>query len=401
MNWRFWLLVGPLVLTVGLLAAQGPAQAGHKSKVMICHVSGGGGDDDDDDDDDNVRRGQVRLISVRASAVARHLRHGDFLPLAFFSDNDGDGFGDGETSVTACAAPSGFVDNSDDNCPVTFNDEQFDSDRDGKGNACDVMVTGASLRPQPTLKHTATTAQAVAEQLVAVIENNSDLPQPWQIKVLTGPSPIVGAAPLPAGSLLLKEDSGVLEPGESVEIVATLSPDGLDAGNYYSAFSLSVDGDNPFLELVWRIIDRLFPTPDCLYKVDLETITVTEGEGPFSLDETLELIVEAGANGDWVTWSGDVNKKKRVDVPITTVLVPASTTRSVRVEAVVTEEDKGLFGGLLASDVGQDQNFLGLTCSANGVGQFDSTVLNVELRDTNTRRKDGEVDLDISATPLP
>ena len=56
--------------------------------------------------------------------------------LSFFADTDGDGYGDPATRLRDTTAPAGYVPDSTDNCPTTYNPSQTDSDRDGTGDAC-------------------------------------------------------------------------------------------------------------------------------------------------------------------------------------------------------------------------------------------------------------------------
>ncbi len=55
----------------------------------------------------------------------------------YYADQDGDGFGDPNTTTQACIAPDGFVSDSTDLCPNAFSAEQLDTDGDGIGDACD------------------------------------------------------------------------------------------------------------------------------------------------------------------------------------------------------------------------------------------------------------------------
>lgn len=71
----------------------------HPGIVKICHVT---------------RQGEVTPIGIPERAVQRHMSHGDFRPIEFFADRDGDGLGDPSHSEKRCKAPRGFVENADD-----------------------------------------------------------------------------------------------------------------------------------------------------------------------------------------------------------------------------------------------------------------------------------------------
>ncbi|MEL7159854.1 MAG: PKD domain-containing protein, partial [Bacteroidota bacterium] len=62
--------------------------------------------------------------------------------FVFYADADADGFGDPNDSIMECAAPMGYVTNSSDNCPHTYNPDQVDLDQDGIGDACDTDAPG-------------------------------------------------------------------------------------------------------------------------------------------------------------------------------------------------------------------------------------------------------------------
>ena len=61
--------------------------------------------------------------------------------LAYFTDTDGDGYGDPTVRLHDTIAPAGYVIDSTDNCPLTYNPSQTDSDRDGEGDACGDTAT--------------------------------------------------------------------------------------------------------------------------------------------------------------------------------------------------------------------------------------------------------------------
>ncbi len=108
-------------------------------RVDICHVTGSG---------------SIKAKRVSPNAVPAHLNHGDFLPLAFYADADGDGFGDAASSVEACEAPAGFVgDDTDcDDGDAAVNPGAEEIPGDGVDNDCnpdtpDVVVTCPCNQP--------------------------------------------------------------------------------------------------------------------------------------------------------------------------------------------------------------------------------------------------------------
>lgn len=57
----------------------------------------------------------VKQLDVGGKAVNAHLRHGDYVPVTLYADNDWDGFGDSANFIESCEIEiDGFVDNSDD-----------------------------------------------------------------------------------------------------------------------------------------------------------------------------------------------------------------------------------------------------------------------------------------------
>ncbi len=94
---RPWILVSAIALTLAVSAA--PAARAKQPKQDVCHL--------------DADSGTFFLLNVAAPAVPAHLGHGDYLPLTFYADGDGDGFGAGPASQ-GCTIPPGFVANDDD-----------------------------------------------------------------------------------------------------------------------------------------------------------------------------------------------------------------------------------------------------------------------------------------------
>jgi len=139
--------MGSLIIVLSPVFAI-PAWAGSQRQT-ICHVSKGAG---------------VGPLEVGDAAVRAHLGHGDYLPLSFYADADGDGFGDPDDVLLACAAPDGAVDNADDcdDQDASVSPEATDACGDGVDGDCsgdDALcfvetdgwrVTSGRVRPGPT-----------------------------------------------------------------------------------------------------------------------------------------------------------------------------------------------------------------------------------------------------------
>ena len=116
------LLQTPLYLSLLLTAS---ALAAPAAKVDLCHVPPG-------------NPANVQSLKVSQQAVSAHLAHGDYTPVTFFADADGDGFGDVALPIEACWQPA---DTSTDGSDCDDSDPEVNPDADevadGIDNDCD------------------------------------------------------------------------------------------------------------------------------------------------------------------------------------------------------------------------------------------------------------------------
>lgn len=97
---RRFIRIGPAcVLALALCVLAAPAAEAKQPKQDVCHL--------------DADSGTYFILNIAAPAVPAHLAHGDYLPLTFYQDSDGDGFGAGP-AFQGCAIPAGFADNDDD-----------------------------------------------------------------------------------------------------------------------------------------------------------------------------------------------------------------------------------------------------------------------------------------------
>jgi FG-GAP-like repeat/Putative metal-binding motif len=95
------------------------------SKVDVCHKG--------------------KMLNISGSALSAHFGHDDSLPLTWYLDTDGDGYGDPLAASTACAQPAGTVSNDEDCDPddaavnpgATEVCNGFDDDCDGSSDGPD------------------------------------------------------------------------------------------------------------------------------------------------------------------------------------------------------------------------------------------------------------------------
>ena len=93
-------------------------------KVDVCHPAG--------------KSGNVLTLNINANALQAHLNHGDWLPMTWFADADGDGFGDANAPVTGCVQPEGTVEDDEDcnDADATVNPDAEEICGDGIDNDC-------------------------------------------------------------------------------------------------------------------------------------------------------------------------------------------------------------------------------------------------------------------------
>ncbi len=141
------------VLAGGTLLAS-PALAG--SKVDVCHPAG--------------KSGNILSLNVSTSALDAHIDHGDWEPVAYYGDDDGDGYGVEDAATVACIQPEGTAvvagdcndadanvhpgaaevayDGVDNDCDPGTPDDDLDGDGYGIDNDCD--DTNAAVNPGAT-----------------------------------------------------------------------------------------------------------------------------------------------------------------------------------------------------------------------------------------------------------
>lgn len=119
----------PILVADRKLLAQ-PVKAVHTA--VICHKTD--------------KPGEVVEMDVDDNSIDEHRRHGDFLPLTWFVDADGDGFGDAsKPQVKACTKPDGYASQAGDcddtnpnvhpGAPEVCGDG-IDQNCDGKDQSC-------------------------------------------------------------------------------------------------------------------------------------------------------------------------------------------------------------------------------------------------------------------------
>jgi len=85
-----------------------------------------------------ARDTNLQFFSIRGGACEeKYVNVESYTINVYYRDYDGDGYGDPDNSIQAGQKPDGYVKDSTDNCPNTYNPDQKDSDLDGIGDACE------------------------------------------------------------------------------------------------------------------------------------------------------------------------------------------------------------------------------------------------------------------------
>jgi hypothetical protein len=96
------------------------------NRVQVCHYPPGNTEN-------------WRIITISVNALAKHLAHGDKIPMTFYEDFDEDGYGNPDVSIENCEISYGFVeDDTDcDDIDPEINPGMDEITNDGVDNDCD------------------------------------------------------------------------------------------------------------------------------------------------------------------------------------------------------------------------------------------------------------------------
>lgn len=258
---------------------------------------------------------------------------------------------------TASAAVQGDVDDdgiadAEDNCPGRANEEQFDTDQDGQGDACDAFII--PFRPtQEGIRVKVGNDRSVRPLAVASVLNHTG--QPASVTLASN------------ATWLMVPQSVNLQAGAEFNLVAQLNPQGLPAGRHAARVSISLGGITRLIDIIIDIIDIL-PNGDCVWAVSLNRAKVTTGQAwP---EGKLEVQVRGTMNLLSAYYpSGAGHQKMAVGTThslgptlINTFVIPDNgSTVTLPVDLFINEDDSWATG---ADDLGSGQVFVDMKCGA-------------------------------------
>jgi hypothetical protein len=281
--------------------------------------------------------------------------------------------GTDEPPVVACFvdetldADGDCVEQAIDNCPTVSNGEQFDSDEDGVGDACDLLV----VVPEGDL--TVNTWDGYSDHVLAELDNNADAPVAWSVSVV---EPKQGAA-LAADRITLGADGGSLDPTERVDINPRFYTFGLEPGRYHAAFELEIGGELRHIDEVVEVVAQDVDEAYCVYDIWLDELYVDRGQGAPEGD--LELRIVTTVADDTRAYPGKLSHTTLAEdevvfanVAVGQITVPAGQAASHEIGVSVLDLDTD------GHDQGRRPAKLSLACNA-GIGEAVVRSVTVEL----------------------
>lgn len=266
------------------------------------------------------------------------------------------------------------IPDAEDNCPRVSNVEQFDSNQNGRGDACDFNLI--PFRPtQEGIRVSVGPSRYERMVPLAVMLNNSGMARDFTVQ---SNRPWLQVAP-----------GGTVQAGARHTALARLIPAGLPLGTHRASVSISVGGVISVVDIIINIFNS---TPDtCEWVVSLYAAEVTEGQGVF--EGKLEVQITGSANGDSAVYPRPTGHDKLavgesvlLEKEITRVTLPDDgSIVPINVGLSVNEEDGGFLG---ADDSGSGSVMLEMQCDTApvyvsktiGLGGSGKVSVTVEAR---------------------